>query len=169
MAALPLGAFTDDTAMALCPGRQPRHDGHLLRQRPGGAVPEVVPPRPVVLLRAVLRHRQYDPRRALERFETTAHTCADNAADPNTHGSGSIMRLAPVPLAYAADPKRAIELAAASSCVTHAAGPCVDACRYLAALLVDARPHGRPRERADRAVFEYLARDRHLEAAAACA
>lgn len=48
------------------------------------------------------------------------------------------MRLAPVPLAYAADPREAIRLSGASSRTTHAAATTVDACRYLGGLLVGA-------------------------------
>lgn len=57
---------------------------------------------------------------------------------PRSAGNGSIMRLAPVPLAFANNPEQAINLAAASSRTTHAACEAVDACRYLAALLVGA-------------------------------
>jgi ADP-ribosyl-[dinitrogen reductase] hydrolase len=57
---------------------------------------------------------------------------------PHTAGNGSIMRLAPVPMAYAGDPAEAIRLAAASSRTTHGAVEAVDACRYLGALIVGA-------------------------------
>jgi ADP-ribosylglycohydrolase len=48
------------------------------------------------------------------------------------------MRLAPVPLFFARDPREAIARAADSSRTTHGAEEAVDACRYLAALLVGA-------------------------------
>jgi ADP-ribosylglycohydrolase len=48
------------------------------------------------------------------------------------------MRLAAVPLFYAADPREAILRSAQSSRTTHAAAAAVDACRYLGALLVGA-------------------------------
>jgi ADP-ribosyl-[dinitrogen reductase] hydrolase len=48
------------------------------------------------------------------------------------------MRLAPVPLAFAPDAERAIVLAGESSLTTHGARPCIDACRYLAGLIVGA-------------------------------
>ena len=48
------------------------------------------------------------------------------------------MRLAPVPLAYANTPARAVELSGASSKTTHALDVCVDACRYMGALIVGA-------------------------------
>jgi ADP-ribosylglycohydrolase len=60
------------------------------------------------------------------------------STDAGTAGNGSIMRLAPVPMRYAATPRRAIDLAADSSRTTHAAIVAVDACRYLAALTVGA-------------------------------
>lgn len=57
---------------------------------------------------------------------------------PSTAGNGSIMRLAPVPLFFAATPAEAVARAADSSRTTHAAHEAVDACRYLAALIVGA-------------------------------
>ena len=58
--------------------------------------------------------------------------------DPRSAGNGSIMRLAPVPMRYASDPASAIHHAALSSRTTHGAAECVDACRYLAGLIVGA-------------------------------
>ena len=76
-------------------------------------------------------------RAALERFERSGEPwCGSD--DATTAGNGSIMRLAPVPMRYAATPARAIELAADSSRTTHGARVAVDACRYLAALIVGA-------------------------------
>jgi ADP-ribosyl-[dinitrogen reductase] hydrolase len=60
------------------------------------------------------------------------------STDPVSAGNGSIMRLAPVPLCFAADPRTAIERSADSSRTTHGATAAVDACRYLGALLVGA-------------------------------
>lgn len=74
---------------------------------------------------------------ALRRFEQTGEPFS-GSTDPNTAGNGSIMRLAPVPLFYSADPALAVEMAAESSRTTHGAGEAVDGCRYLAALIVGA-------------------------------
>src|SRR6266567_9425164 len=52
--------------------------------------------------------------------------------------NGSIMRLAPVVLAFATSPSEAIAMAARSSRTTHGARDAVDGCRYLAALLLGA-------------------------------
>jgi len=76
-------------------------------------------------------------RLALARFEQTGEPYP-GSTDPYAAGNGSIMRLAPVPLLYAAKPREAIERAAESSRTTHGARACLDACRYLAALLVGA-------------------------------
>jgi ADP-ribosylglycohydrolase len=76
-------------------------------------------------------------RTALERFERTGEPFC-GPTDPMTAGNGSIMRLAPVVLCYAPQPDEAIKKAALSSQTTHAAREAVDACRYLAALLVGA-------------------------------
>ena len=60
------------------------------------------------------------------------------STDPHAAGNGSLMRLAPVALAFARRPERAMDLAGESSRTTHGARTCVDACRYLAGLLVGA-------------------------------
>jgi ADP-ribosyl-[dinitrogen reductase] hydrolase len=48
------------------------------------------------------------------------------------------MRLAPVPLFFAGDPEKAIEMSGGSSRTTHGNIFCVDACRYLGAVIVGA-------------------------------
>ena len=53
-------------------------------------------------------------------------------------GNGSLMRLAPAPLAFAGKPEVAIAIAANSSRTTHGAPECVDSCRYFAGLLLAA-------------------------------
>jgi ADP-ribosylglycohydrolase len=65
--------------------------------------------------------------------------------DDTSAGNGSIMRLAPVPLRYAANPEEAVVMSARSSVTTHGARECVDACRYLAGLIVGA-VQGRPKD-----------------------
>lgn len=76
-------------------------------------------------------------RNALQRFQQTRDPYPGSTA-PNTAGNGSIMRLAPVVLYYARQPQQAIHFAAESSRTTHSAMEAVDACRYLAALLLRA-------------------------------
>lgn len=74
---------------------------------------------------------------ALDRFKRNPEPfCGDPS--PNAAGNGSLMRLAPAPLAFARDPERAIALAGESSRTTHAAAECVEACRYFAGLLLAA-------------------------------
>lgn len=74
---------------------------------------------------------------ALHRFERSREPYC-GSADPRTAGNGSIMRLTPVPLFFAARPAEAIERSGDSSRTTHAAATCVDACRYLGGLIVGA-------------------------------
>jgi len=74
---------------------------------------------------------------ALRDFEQTGEPYRSNL-DPRTAGNGSIMRLAPVPLFYARNPQEAIEKAGDSSRTTHPVAVAVDACRYLAGLIVGA-------------------------------
>ena len=74
---------------------------------------------------------------ALRRF--MQHGRADSGStDPGAAGNGSLMRLAPAPLAFARDPAEAVRLAGESSRTTHGAAECVDACRYFGGLLVGA-------------------------------
>ena len=89
---------------------------------------------------------------ALEQFERTGEPYP-GSSDPAHAGAGSLARLAPVPLRYAAKPKLAISRAGESSRTTHGAATCVDACRYLGALIVGA-VEGRPKEELLDPVFE---------------
>ncbi|MBS1994181.1 MAG: ADP-ribosylglycohydrolase family protein [Cyanobacteria bacterium SZAS LIN-3] len=78
-------------------------------------------------------------RAALHKFEAGGKNDAYcGSTDPNTAGNGSLMRLAPVPLAFAARPAVAIEQSGESSRTTHGAAVAVDVCRYMAALIVGA-------------------------------
>ncbi|MBX9695302.1 MAG: ADP-ribosylglycohydrolase family protein, partial [Cyanobacteria bacterium] len=74
---------------------------------------------------------------ALSRFIQTGNPYSGSNAR-STQGNGSIMRLAPIPMFYVRDPAEAIEKSGQSSMTTHAANSCIDACRYLGALIVGA-------------------------------
>ncbi|MBM3281019.1 MAG: ADP-ribosylglycohydrolase family protein [Candidatus Handelsmanbacteria bacterium] len=74
---------------------------------------------------------------ALGRFARTGEPFV-GSTDCLTAGNGSLMRLAPIPLFFAADPEKAIHLSAESSRTTHGARTCLDACRYFGGLLVGA-------------------------------
>lgn len=134
--ALRPGEWTDDTAMALCLAES------LLAVGEFDAADQ---------MRRYLRwYRQgyrsstgrcFDigntVRYALHRFERSGEAFCD-AAHPGAPVNGSLMRLAPVPMRFAADPDSAVWYAAESSRTTHATPEAVDACRYLAALIVGA-------------------------------
>ncbi len=136
------GQWTDDTSMALCLAeslveqqrfdpldqleryRRWQDDGHLSSTGRCFDIGNTV-------------------RAALERYEAARRSGAVTTSefgptDPHSAGNGSIMRLAPVPMAFAGRPRDAIEYAAQSSRTTHGAREAVDACRYLGALLVGA-------------------------------
>lgn len=137
------GQWTDDTSMALCLAES------LVERK--GFDPEDQMERYVRWFREGYwssNGRFFDigvtTRRALERFEETG-TPIVGSTDPNAAGNGSIMRLAPVPLAFGGEPERAMDLAAESSRTTHGAAACLDACRYLAGLIVGA-VEGSPKE-----------------------
>jgi ADP-ribosylglycohydrolase len=74
---------------------------------------------------------------ALQSFERTQKPYC-GPTDPRMAGNGSLMRVAPVPLFLAGQPAEAIERAGESSRTTHGARNCVDACRYMAALILGA-------------------------------
>jgi len=83
-------------------------------------------------------------RSALIRFEKTSDPFS-GYTDLYSAGNGSLMRLAPVPLFFARDPRLAIEKARDNSRTTHGATEAVDACRYYAGLILGAL-HGVPKE-----------------------
>jgi ADP-ribosylglycohydrolase len=60
-------------------------------------------------------------------------------------GNGSLMRLAPVPLYYAQNPRQAMIRCADSSRTTHGATTCIDACRYYGGMIIGA-VQGRSKE-----------------------
>jgi ADP-ribosyl-[dinitrogen reductase] hydrolase len=74
---------------------------------------------------------------ALRAFERTGAP-DESRPDPERAGNGSIMRLAPVPLAFAPNLEAAAEYAGQSSRTTHPAPRAVDACRYLGGLIAAA-------------------------------
>jgi ADP-ribosyl-[dinitrogen reductase] hydrolase len=130
------GEWTDDTSMALCLAES------LLERRGFDPVDQ--------LRRYVRWYREghlssrgrcFDiggtVASALRRFEASGEPYC-GATDEFSAGNGSIMRLAPVPLFFARDPREAIARSAESSRTTHGAPEAVDACRYLAALIVGA-------------------------------
>jgi ADP-ribosylglycohydrolase len=130
------GQWTDDTAMALC------------------------------LADSLIEKRSFDPKDQMDRYcrwwkegyLSSTGTCFDignsvkdslesylrtgepfaGSTDPFTAGNGSLMRLAPVPLAFQANFGLAIHNAGESSRTTHGAPSAVDACRYFAGLLLGA-------------------------------
>jgi ADP-ribosyl-[dinitrogen reductase] hydrolase len=83
-------------------------------------------------------------RRSLESYLRSGEPFA-GSTDPFTAGNGSLMRLAPVPLAFRQNIALAIHNAGESSRLTHAASVAVAACRYFAGLLLGAL-EGRPKE-----------------------
>ena len=74
-------------------------------------------------------------RESLNQFEKT-HEPYPGPDHERSAGNGSIMRLAPVPLFYFSDPVLAIETSAKSSRTTHGHVLAVDACRYMAGLII---------------------------------
>jgi ADP-ribosyl-[dinitrogen reductase] hydrolase len=133
---LPPGAWTDDTSMALClaeslverGGFDPRDQmARYLRWYDEGYLSST--------------GRCFDigstTSQALRRFASTGEPYAGSTAGDKA-GNGSLMRLAPVPLAYFRDAEEALARAADSSRTTHGARAALDACRFYAGLIVGA-------------------------------
>lgn len=74
---------------------------------------------------------------ALKRFVRSGDPMA-GMTDPGTAGNGSLMRLAPVVLYFAAEPDTALRMAAESSRTTHGAPAAVESCRLFAHYLLRA-------------------------------
>lgn len=145
------GEWTDDTSMALCladsliqcRGFSPSHQLYRYSQWKnkglysvkgfcfdiGGTTSRAI--------------RRFDD--GLRRGERLDELQYCGSVDPNTAGNGSLMRLAPVVLAYAHDTEKAIDFAGKSSMTTHAAPECVAACRFFAGLILKAL-RGNPKE-----------------------
>ncbi|MFT7461619.1 MAG: ADP-ribosyl-[dinitrogen reductase] hydrolase, partial [Planctomycetota bacterium] len=74
---------------------------------------------------------------ALSRFEQSGNPVS-GSTDPSTAGNGSLMRLAPIPMAYFFQPLQAINYAGEMSKTTHGATEAVDACRFYTGLIIGA-------------------------------
>ncbi len=81
---------------------------------------------------------------ALHQFEQTNNPVA-GSREPYTAGNGCLMRLAPVPMFYAAEPDQATLMSAESSLTTHGTVACLDSNRYYGGLIVAAL-HGLDKE-----------------------
>lgn len=133
---LPAGTWTDDTSLALClaeslidiKGFSPTdqlsrywkwyHEGHLSATGHCFDIGNTT-------------------REALLTFHQTGEPYP-GPTEEYSAGNGSLMRLAPVPLFYHNDPEKGIHLSGESSRTTHGNVACIDACRYLGALIIGA-------------------------------
>ncbi|MDT0124208.1 ADP-ribosylglycohydrolase family protein [Paenibacillus sp. RRE4] len=131
---LKAGEWTDDTSMALCLAeslvRQPNFDpaDQMRRYTNWYKIGYMSSTGDCFDIGGATRS-------ALERFARTGEAYS-GSTDPMTAGNGSIMRLAPVAMAYALQPSEAVRYAGLSSRTTHAATESVEACEVLAAILV---------------------------------
>ncbi len=133
---LKAGQWTDDTSMALClaeslierEGFDPRDqmDRYVLWKRQGH-----------LSSTGVCFDIGNTTADSLERYRRTGDPYA-GPTDPRQAGNGSLMRLAPLPLFAMRDARLAFQYASDGSRTTHGARAAVDACRYLAALIVGA-------------------------------
>ena len=128
------GDFTDDTSMALCLAES------LIESRGFNASDQ---------MERYLKwyHQGYLSsqgwcfdigtinRKALLTFESTRQAFC-GLSDEKSASNGSLMRLAPVALAYASRPSTGMDMAGESSRTTHGHKLCIDACRYLCGLII---------------------------------
>jgi len=143
---LDAGEWTDDTSMALCLGTS------LIEKQDFDGVDQ---------LERYCRWRSegymssngecfdigYTTSTALNYFEKyndpeSGMVCNSKEEDS---GNGSLMRLAPIPMAFALDPLLGIKMAGKSSVTTHGSVKCIDACKMYAGLIVAAL-HGESKE-----------------------
>lgn len=133
---LPVGAWTDDTSMALCLAES------LILQQEFDAADQ--------MRRYTWWHERgyfssmdhcFDigvtTRQALYRFAKDGNPFA-GSTDEYTAGNGSLMRLAPIPLLYGYDDALCVMYARESSRTTHGAPQAVDACAAYALLIAGA-------------------------------
>lgn len=133
---LPVGAWTDDTSMALCLAES------LILQEGFDAVDQ--------MRRYTWWHecgyfssigRCFDigitTSQALSRFKNDGHPYAGSTAE-STAGNGSLMRLAPIALMYGYDDGLCVQYGRDSSRTTHGAPQAVDACAAYALLIAGA-------------------------------
>lgn len=102
---------------------------------------------------------------ALERFEKSRNALTSGDDHPRASGNGSIMRLAPVPIAFGHllndDLPLLVERAIQSSLPTHASAQCRSGCAYLAVILAGLL-QGLPRDEVLQPAWEPLARLREI-------
>ena len=132
---LPVGAFTDDTSVALCLGTSILDNGFDLKNQ---------------IKRYTLWYefgyfsstgKCFDIGEttldAIERYQETGNPRSGGTGEM-TAGNGSITRLAPVVIRYLHNPKQALELCVEQSLTTHAAPECLMACQIFGEILIRA-------------------------------
>lgn len=130
---LPVGAWTDDTSMALCLATSLAERGEFdavdqmqrfLQWYETGYLSST--------------GRCFDigntVRASLARFRTTGEALSGSTV-PRSAGNGCIMRLSPVPMFYYPETAAAIHWAGESSRTTHGAPECIESCKLLAAMI----------------------------------
>jgi len=130
---LPVGAWTDDTSMALCLASSLVELG---RFDPADQMRRYCQWHENGYLTST--GRCFDigltVRESLARFQRSGNPFSGRP-DPQSAGNGCIMRLAPVPMFFHPDSAEAARWAGESSRTTHGAPECVESCQLLAAMI----------------------------------
>lgn len=130
---LEAGQWTDDTSMALCLA-------HSLVQHQGFDATDQMQRYCDWMNHGYMSSngRCFDigitVRAALHAFERDGNPFS-GSTDPHSAGNGSIMRLAPIAMAYSPDVTAVLHYAAESSRTTHGAAECMEACRLFGVML----------------------------------
>lgn len=130
---LPLGAWTDDTSMALCLAVS-------LIEKGGFDAKDQIDRYLNWYRHGYLSSVGYcfdigsTVRQALEQYAQTGNPYS-GSTHPQTAGNGSIMRLAPIPIYYYPDREKILHFSGESSRTTHGTDECVDACRLFGDIL----------------------------------
>ena len=132
---LPVGAFTDDTSLALCLGTSILDKGFDLEDQ---------------IKRYTLWYefgffsstgKCFDigqtTLEALERYQETGNPRSGGTGEM-TAGNGSLVRIAPVAIRYLHNPKQALELCVEQSLTTHAHNECLMTCQIFGEILIRA-------------------------------
>ncbi len=137
---LPVGAWTDDTSMALCLATSLVEKGQF---DPADQMRRYCDWHDKGYLSST--GRCFDigitVRGALARFQQSGEPFS-GGTDPHSAGNGCIMRLAPVPMFFHANADAALHWAGESARTTHGAQECIESCELMAAMIVTALAGG---------------------------
>jgi len=152
---LAIGEYTDDSAMALCLA-QSLIDSQGMDQKDQLRKYLLWYEKGYMSATGVRKDCGITIAKALSHFKREGCSeCGDRKFHQGA-GNGSLMRIAPVALFYAADVKLAMQMAEKSSYTTHGLRICADACRVYTGLIVGALQGVQKEELLSESYFKHL-------------